>query len=310
MADSPIGSLPAVQNLANGQPDIQTTDLFVLEQNNAAKKLTGEQITKFVDRNVMSYEGRIVASDAAGGATYNSSTQKLTLTLPHGPGIKEVVAPSNPGQPGATDTYTLIGEDVRTTNGLTPGGTLGTFSVYNGRNGEGLVNSVMGVSPPSGSTDIVKATLMNLIYPLGSIYMTEDATFDPNTEFGGTWAQIEDRVLLAASDVTASNKKYSVGNEGGYETQTVDFENGYAYVGFSDQYASHIYLSRKNIDADPDHYFTGQTFYAANYAPAAWGAPPTSQNDVDAAALGGTQEIDNMPPYHVVCVWKRTALAT
>lgn len=303
MADSPISSLPAVQNLPNGQPDIGTTDLFVLEQNGTAKKVSGEQITKFVDRNVQSYEGRIVASDAAGGATYNPSTQKLTLTLPHGPGIKEVVAPSNPGQPGATDTYTLVGEDVRTSNGLTPGGTLGTFSVYNGRNGEGLVNSVMGVSPPSGSTDIVKATLMNLIYPLGSIYMTEDATFDPNTAFGGTWVPIENRFLLASGTKSAQAI-------GGYETQTVDFENGYAYVGFSDQYASHIYLSRKNIDEDPDHYFTGQTFYAANYAPATWGAPPTSQNDVDAAALGGTQELDNMPPYYVVCVWKRTALAT
>lgn len=310
MADSPISSLPAVGNLANGQPDIQTADLFALEQNSTAKKLTGEQITKFVDRNVQSYDGQIVASDAAGGATYNSSTQKLTLVLPHGPGIKEVVAPSNPGQPGATDTYTLIGEDVRTTNGLTPGGTLGTFRVYNGRNGEGLVNSVMGVSPPSGSTDIAKATLMNLIYPIGSIYMTEDATFDPNEAFGREWTQIKDRFLLAASDLTAESKTYTVGDEDGYETQTVDFSNGVAHIGFADGSPGNqnIFISRRNVAEDPTQDYEPVKFAAANSAAVTWGNPPIAQ--ADATELSGTQQLSNMPPYHVVCVWKRTALAT
>lgn len=318
MADSPISSLPAVQNLPNGQPDIGTTDLFVLEQNRTAKKVSGEQITKFVDRNVQSYEGRIVASDAAGGATYNPSTQKLTLTLPHGPGIASVEKTSTRpataqeiAAEGATvDTYTITSQDVRTTNGLTPGAAVGEFKVYNGRNGTGAVNTVATIAPPSGSTDIPKFELFNLIYPLGSIYMTEDATFDPNTAFGGTWVQIEDCFLLAASDVSSTPKKYTVGDTGGSETQTVDFYNGVALVGFADNLASHIYLTRKNVDVDPEHHFTGVTFTAENYAPASWAAPPALQNQVDAAALDGEQELDNMPPYRVVCVWKRTALAT
>lgn len=292
MADSPISSLQAVQDLQNGQPDIGMTDLFVLEQNNTAKKLTGEQITKFVDRNVVSYEGEIVASDAAGGARYRNET--LTLVLPHGPGIKQVVAPSNPGQPGATDTYTLIGEDVCTSNGLTPGGTLGTFSVYNGRNGEGLVNSVMGVSPPSGSTDIVKATLMNLIYPLYSIYMTEDATFDPNTAFGGTWVQIKDCFLLAAGDT------YSTGTTDGAATHTLSEAELPAHTHGLSALGGVGLMSWPIPEADEGH------------APTDWGQSKSPRVTMvsETESTGSGTAFSIMPPYRVVCVWKRTALAT
>ena len=316
MADSPISSLQAVQNLPNGQPDIGMTDLFVLEQNNTAKKLTGEQITKFVDRNVVSYEGEIVASDAAGGARYRNET--LTLVLPHGPGIASIEKTSTrpataqeiASEDATVDTYTITSQDVRTTNGLTPGVAVGEFTVYNGRNGTGAVNTVANIAPPFGSTDIPKFELFNLIYPLHSIYMTEDATFDPNEAFGGEWTQIKDRFLLAASDLTAESKTYTVGDEDGYETQTVDFSNGVAHIGFADGSPGNqnIFLSRRNVAEDPTQDYEPVKFAAANSAAVTWGNPPIAQ--ADATELSGTQQLSNMPPYHVVCVWKRTALAT
>ena len=52
------------------------------------------------------------------------------------------------------------------------------------------------------------ATIVNLIYPVGSIYMSVNNT-SPATLFGGTWSQLKDRFLLGAGDT------YTNGNTGG-----------------------------------------------------------------------------------------------
>ena len=41
-------------------------------------------------------------------------------------------------------------------------------------------------------------SLLDARYPVGSIYWTEDGSFDPNEYWGGTWEQIKDRFLMAA----------------------------------------------------------------------------------------------------------------
>lgn len=50
--------------------------------------------------------------------------------------------------------------------------------------------------------------LGNLVYPVGSIYMSVNST-SPATIFGGTWVQLKDQFLLAAGT------KYSAGSTGG-----------------------------------------------------------------------------------------------
>lgn len=57
------------------------------------------------------------------------------------------------------------------------------------------------------------AGLLNFIYPVGSIYMSVNAT-NPASLFGGTWEQIKDRFLLAAGD------NYSAGATGGASGNT------------------------------------------------------------------------------------------
>lgn len=60
--------------------------------------------------------------------------------------------------------------------------------------------------------------LLNLVYPVGSIYWSSNNT-DPGTLFGGTWQQIKDRFVLAAGD------SYSVNNTGGAATVTLSVDN-------------------------------------------------------------------------------------
>jgi len=55
---------------------------------------------------------------------------------------------------------------------------------------------------------ISQKKLADLIYPVGSIYISINST-NPGTLFGGTWEQLKDRFLLGASS------SYSAGNTGG-----------------------------------------------------------------------------------------------
>ena len=62
------------------------------------------------------------------------------------------------------------------------------------------------------------APLLNLVYPVGSIYWSSKNT-NPGTLFGGTWQQIKDRFILAAGD------SYSNGATGGAATVTLTVNN-------------------------------------------------------------------------------------
>ena len=62
------------------------------------------------------------------------------------------------------------------------------------------------------------APLLNLVYPIGSIYWSSNNT-NPGTLFGGTWTQIKDRFILAAGD------SYTNGATGGAATVTLTVSN-------------------------------------------------------------------------------------
>lgn len=55
-------------------------------------------------------------------------------------------------------------------------------------------------------------TLFDLIYPVGSVYMSLDSSFDPNTAWGGTWSKISDGYFLeATTDSTKINTTKDAG---------------------------------------------------------------------------------------------------
>lgn len=127
---------------------------------------------------------------------------------------------------------------------------------------------------------------IDMIYPVGSIYITVDDTFDPNTAFTGTtWVPIEDRFLLAAGST------YSNGSTGGSATVTLT----------TDQIPSHRHLA------------TSKTTSYASGSQTNWrcmsfdGTNADYSQDIYTGYTGGGQAHENMPPYLAVCVWKRTA---
>ena len=121
--------------------------------------------------------------------------------------------------------------------------------------------------------------IRDFIYPVGSIYLSVSSV-SPATIFGGTWVQLKDQFLLGAGDT------YAAGNTGGEAEHTL------------------------TVDEMPKHrhsvpYQSGSTL-GSTYArlPLFNG---TATGNVQVAETGGGLAHNNMPPYLVVYMWKRTA---
>lgn len=120
---------------------------------------------------------------------------------------------------------------------------------------------------------------LNKVYPVGSIYMSVDST-NPKTLFGGTWVQLQNRFLLGAGS------SYSNGATGGEATHKL------------------------TINEMPKHMHKVQTYYSNGSAGSCVNVSSAWANcriDGDTATVGGDQPHNNMPPYLVVYMWKRTA---
>ena len=125
----------------------------------------------------------------------------------------------------------------------------------------------------NGSLD---SLTFNMIYPVGSIYMSVNS-ISPATLFGGTWEQLEDVFLLAAGST------YAAGDTGGESEVTLSIAQIPVH--------SHEYII-SGFDA-------GSAWYGQNGVSA--GATQMS------GSSGGGEAHNNMPPYLSVYMWKRTA---
>ena len=121
--------------------------------------------------------------------------------------------------------------------------------------------------------------LANKLYPVGSIYMSVNAT-NPAELFGGTWERLKDQFLLAAGDT------YPAGSTGGEAQHTLTV----------DEMPSHSHTTGISY-SEVGSYVTGDQSAVVHFAN---DARPT-------ANTGGNQPHNNMPPYLAVYMWKRIA---
>ena len=122
------------------------------------------------------------------------------------------------------------------------------------------------------------------IYPVGSIYMSVNAA-NPDTLFGGTWQQITGRFLLAVGG------GYSAGATGGEATHVLT----------ASEMPSHSHSIFSGWKAN-DESGGGRTYHVYRSH-----TDPTHTATLYTGASGGNAAHNNMPPYLVVYVWKRTA---
>lgn len=130
------------------------------------------------------------------------------------------------------------------------------------------------------------AKIFDIVYPVGSIYMSTTLTTKAQVEaiFGGTWEKLEGRFLLGSSS------SYANGATGGEETHTLTW----------DEMPRHSHELTRNIGygkyvVDP-HSGVINTNASVN-----WQGQGTTN-------AGNSLAHNNMPPYLVVNMFKRTAL--
>ena len=139
-------------------------------------------------------------------------------------------------------------------------------------------------------------TLINLIYPVGSIYMSVNST-SPATFLGGTWERIQDKFLLAAGST------YSAGSTGGSATHTLSVSElpAHNHYVIDTGNTAHVYSSSKALATSGGSWAARLT---ANY-----GSVDVNSETykLTTSAKGDGAAHNNMPPYLTVYMWKRTA---
>lgn len=177
----------------------------------------------------------------------------------------------------ATSAASQASQDVATltTTVNTLSGNVSTATTT-ANNAQSTANSALNVA----NSKIGASDLLDLVYPIGSIYLSVGST-SPSTLFGGTWTQIKDTFLLGAGD------DYTLGDTGGEATHTLTIQ----------EMPSHVHQTDKYYNTDQG----GNDFYGSN----ATGSKVTTTNGM--IATGGDQPHNNMPPYLVVSIWKRVS---
>lgn len=153
----------------------------------------------------------------------------------------------------------------------------------------------------SSSGTVTWDYIANVVYPVGSIYMSVTNT-SPATLFGGTWVQLKDRFLLGAGDT------YNNAATGGSATHTLTkSELPNVQLGLSVAADRSGYAGTLLISSEQGNYKSKFASGSALKAPEVSLGTSYSTSNIKTEPLGGGKAHDNMPPYLVVYMWKRTA---
>ena len=134
---------------------------------------------------------------------------------------------------------------------------------------------------------------LNMVYPVGSIYMSVNST-SPASLFGGTWERIKDRFLLASGDT------YAAGSTGGEATHTLTVDEMPTHTHKIDLFSSNVGIGTTLRDSQQ-----GKPLSAK------WGENMALSSDDNIEQhirnTGGGSPHNNMPPYLAVYMWKRVS---
>lgn len=155
-------------------------------------------------------------------------------------------------------------------------GEYGVFNVY----GDGSVN-ITALGSLNFTVGGVTRSLLDWTYPVGSIYLSVDAT-SPAAKFGGTWTPIENLFLYPVPTNTAA------GLQGGEASHTLT-------VAEMPSHTHKTYMAYGDNGAGPNiPIYERSTNRCDGYAT----LPDTS-------AVGGNTAHNNMPPYMTMYAWYR-----
>ena len=167
-----------------------------------------------------------------------------------------------------------------------------------------LKNSMEDINNQLNTFNTFTESFLNLVYPIGAIYLSLNTT-EPSTLFGGTWERLKDRFLLGAGD------SYNIGDVGGEATHvltTNEMPNHQHQLPFAANDTADGASGQSQFNFI---YGKGQTASAIGQKVEMYNSDANNQAEGNELAymtnkIGGGQAHNNMPPYLVVYMWKRT----
>lgn len=145
--------------------------------------------------------------------------------------------------------------------------------------------------------------LVDMVYPIGSIYMSVNST-SPATLFGGTWEQIKGRFLLGTGEPDDNSNTY-YGSDLTYNGSTKYNEQ----VGSTGGESRHtLSVAEMPSHTHSIYYYnsSGSLSFGYNFSNKGSASAVTTASSGIGTTGGGTSH-NNLPPYFVVYMWKRTA---
>ena len=185
--------------------------------------------------------------------------------------------------------------------GITGSGSIGTHKTPNEQFQDGTVKWLTVDDRASVRLNTFQG-IADLIYPVGSIYLSLNAT-NPNLLFGGTWQLLSNRFLVGAGP------EFPPGSTGGESTHrlTVDEMPSHTHSGSTNSAGRHSHKiaslgthsgGQKVADATT----STRTMYAGYIS-----EEGEHSHGLSIYAAGGNAAHNNLPPYLAVYMWERTA---
>lgn len=233
-----------------------------------------------------------------------NNTNKLTITK--GNNIQSNIIINNVANANTAATATKATQDG---SGQTINSTYVKSITYDGNN---LV-----VTKGNNTTNKIEVTNISKIYPIGSIYLSTVST-NPATLFGiGTWQALPAGRVLIAQGRADWGTTYNNGNTGGEATHTltVNESASHNHTGSANTAGSthtHTLSLEQRHGKDgawqtTAFFSNGDTGTKGQRVSTTLSAAGAHTHNISINNTGGNQPHNNMQPYLVVYMWKRTA---
>ena len=137
------------------------------------------------------------------------------------------------------------------------------------------------------SEQIVKTSMLNMFYPVGSYYETSDRNFNPNTAWGGTWVlETEGQVHVSAGT------NYTVGATGGNKDAIIPSHN-HAFSGAQVAGHTHSVSASTNSTGAHEHIVSGTIQGASAGTPSGTVTGGNHQHYASSSGLGTMAYVAN-----------------